>query len=71
MLNKYEIEIPNQVVRALGLMDKEVLIHKERVSGLLFPTEYVILRTSQASVVFISMGFYGFTPGAEKYLSLY
>ena len=25
MLNKYEIEIPNQVVRALGLMDKEVV----------------------------------------------
>ena len=25
MLNKYEIEIPPQVVRALGLMDKEVV----------------------------------------------
>jgi predicted HTH domain antitoxin len=25
MLNKYEIEIPNQVVRALGLMDKDVV----------------------------------------------
>jgi predicted HTH domain antitoxin len=25
MLNKYEIEIPNQVVRALGLIDKEVV----------------------------------------------
>ena len=24
MLNKYEIEIPDQVIRALGLMDKEV-----------------------------------------------
>ena len=24
MLNKYEIEIPNQVVRALGLLDKDV-----------------------------------------------
>jgi predicted HTH domain antitoxin len=25
MLNKYEIEIPGQVVRALGLMDKDVV----------------------------------------------
>jgi predicted HTH domain antitoxin len=25
MLNKYEIEIPNQVVRALGLMDRDVV----------------------------------------------
>jgi predicted HTH domain antitoxin len=31
VLNKYEIEIPNQVVRALGLMDKDVakMIKKE------------------------------------------
>jgi predicted HTH domain antitoxin len=25
MLNKYEIEIPGQVIRALGLMDKDVV----------------------------------------------
>jgi predicted HTH domain antitoxin len=43
VLNKYEIEIPDQVVRALGLMDKDVvntikkelavhLFHRERLS---------------------------------------
>ena len=36
MLNKYEIEIPNQVVRALGVMDKDVPYTLKKELGVYF-----------------------------------